>query len=377
MADPRDDGKRRAIKGGLVHRALDIELADIAAESPVVQRSAVVSSIKVGCARHYGHAGPELIRQIASQFATISEARAYVREQTAHVVAEIAPAGLPAETDRAIRRFALIAVAGILAADHRIIPTTRAAVIEATRTTVTNWLGTAAETDEQRIVASVRDFILRHESRFQPINEPEPEPKTDRWGNEYQPQRREAEPVRDRVGFVDRDSGRWLFTDAGLTEAAPGHDRTTIAKALKAAGLLYTNDTGRLTVKVSVNRTDRPRLYVVVGSILESEENATAPKTAGAAGAAGADPATARPEAAPPGTGAPGQPGHDHDGGMVSAPPAPPGQRAPGQPSAQQRRGPAPPAPPAPAKNRASEIFQAPDNDDDARPKIEGGYIRV
>ena len=252
MADPSGDGTQsRTVKGGLTHRALDIEIADIAGASPALEREGIVSGIKVACARCYGTAGPELVRLIAERFESAAQVRAYVREQIAEITADLAPAGLPAETARGVRRFALIAMAGEFAARAGLIPTDAAQIREATREIVTAWLGSSAETDEERIVASVRAFILKYESRFQRTTE--------------------TEVVPNRAGFVDRIAGRWMLTPAGLVEAAPGNDVVNIALALKRAGYLYTNDV-KLTTKVMVDGA-RPRLYVIQGEILDDEEN--------------------------------------------------------------------------------------------------------
>lgn len=365
MSDPHGDGSKKSVKGGLVHRALDIELSDIAAASPAGERSKVVSAIKVACARHYGTAGPELIRLITESFGTIADARAYVRDQVELVMGEIAPDVLATETMRAVRRFALIAVAGSFAAERGLIPTTRADVIEATRDIVSAWLGASAQSDEDRITDSVRDFILRHASRFQPINEPEPEPYTDHYGNQHHHTRRETEPVRDRVGFVDHGAGRWMFTKPGLTEAAPGHDLTTIAKALRGGGHLYTNDSRHLAAKCAVPGVGngRPWLYVVLGSIIGCEKNEQAPKNGGTSGTGGTSPVTTRKNAVPLDDGTVGQVGQTSGTDPAShhpvphpVPPVPLDDDEVGQPQDQQPRGFVPPVPPVPPKNRDSEI---------------------
>ncbi len=266
MADPTGDGTQsKTIKGGLTHRALDVEIDDIASGVPADQRGVTVTGIKVACARHYGTAGPELIRLLAARFQTHAEARAYVRERVAYILPQIAPAGLPAETERAVRRFALIAVAGEFASLTGLIPTTAKAVIDATKGVVDRWLNLSAETDDQRLIASVRAFILKHESRFQRINEPEP------IAVGHYPRQPNDEPVRDRVGYVDRKAGKWMFTDAGLVEAAPGHDRTTIARTLRKHGHLFMNS-DKMTTPITISGS-RPRLYVVKASIIEDCED--------------------------------------------------------------------------------------------------------
>ena len=272
MSDPDGDGtKSRTVKGGLTHRALDIEIADIAGASPESDREGIVSNLKIACARQYGTAGPELIRHLTARFETAAQVRTWVREQIAVVMGDLAPPGLPAETARGVRRFALIAVAGEFAVQTGLIPATAAQVRACVKMAVTTWLlSTSAETDEERMIASVRAFILRHAARFQPDEEPVAAPLTDRWGDPCPAKR--PEPVRDRVGFVNHAKQLWMFTDAGLVEAAPGNDKTTIARTLRHQGYLFTNETGKLKARIKVGES-RPWLYVVKGTILDSESD--------------------------------------------------------------------------------------------------------
>ncbi|MBK1723219.1 DUF927 domain-containing protein [Thiocystis violacea] len=361
MSDPDGDGTRsRTVKGGLTHRALDIEIDDIAGASPESDRESVVSGIKIACARSYGTAGPELVRLIAKRFNSAADARAYVREQIAKILTEIAPAGVATETLRAIKRFALVSVAGEFAAQVGLIPATTEQIRSATKGIVTAWLGASAETDEDRIVSSVRAFILRHESRFQPINEPDPPPRTDRYGAEYQPTPRAPEPVRDRVGYVDRTAGRWMFTPAGLIEAAPGNDKTTIARTLKNSGYLYTNEKEKLMARTSVGG-GRPWLYVVKQSILDGspdEKSGKLIKTPGQAGQPGRDQQPQGFEPVPVVTGTPGQPGQESGTAQVTAasvPAVPVGKHNRDSPRALQPQGFVPAVPAVPAKNRDTE----------------------
>jgi len=271
MSDPDGSGARvRPVKGGLTHRALDIEIADIVASAPEQERGDIVSGIKSSCARQYGTAGPELIRSMVERFATAEELRAYVKEQTALILKEICPGTVPTETLRAMRRFALIAVAGAFAAERGLIPTTAEKVRKAVGEVASAWLGASAETDEQRIVAGVRAFILRHAARFQ---------RTVRDAEEER-----MEPVRDRAGFLDKANNRWCFTREALVEAAPGNDAVTIARALREAKLLFTNDK-KLMANIGTEVAGRVRLYAVLGSILEggdkvdTEQSSPPPKS--------------------------------------------------------------------------------------------------
>lgn len=241
-----------AVKGGLVHRALDIEVHDIASETPQAQRGTVVESIKSACARHYGTAGPVLVETIAREFGTASAARAHIKQAVASVMPDISLPGLPTEVGRALKRFALICAAGEFAARHTLIPCDPADVRGAVKAAARGWLEANADTDDLRIVASVRAFIHRHAARFQSVNET-------------------GRIVPDRVGFVDCAAGEWMLFAAGLQEAAPGNDLVTIARALKTAGHLRTDKEDRLTARVSVEG-NRPRLYVVTRGLMNEED---------------------------------------------------------------------------------------------------------
>lgn len=242
------------VKGGLVHRGLDIEIRDIGEQTPAHAREALVEGIKSACARHYGHAGPALVRAMCERFPTAAAARAHVKAEVERVMHDLAPAGLPTETRRALKRFALIAVAGEFAAAVGLIPTDRAAVRQAVRRAADEWLGTNGETDDIRIVAAVRGFIFRHGARFQDVDS-------------------SARPVLDRAGWVDHTRGEWMMLPEGLREAAPGHDLVTIARALKGGGFLRTDKDERLTCRVSVDG-NRPRLYVIKRALLQEEAQA-------------------------------------------------------------------------------------------------------
>jgi uncharacterized protein (DUF927 family) len=243
-----------AVKGGLVHRALDIEVHDIAAETPREQRGSVVESIKSACARHYGTAGRVLVETIAREYGTASAARAHLKQAVASIMPDISIPGLPTEVDRALKRFALICAAGEFSARHGLIPCEPSDVRAAVKSVARAWLEANADTDDLRIVASVRAFIHRHAARFQSVNDT-------------------GRIVPDRVGFVDYAAGEWMLFPAGMQEAAPGNDLVTIARALKAAGHLRTDKEERLTARVSVEGT-RPRLYVVTRSLMSDEDPA-------------------------------------------------------------------------------------------------------
>ena len=96
------------------------------------------------------------------------------------------------------------------------------------------------------VIEAVRSFLIKHAGRFQHLN----------WA---------GSDVLNRAGFRDSKEGRWLFTKESLSEAVDGQDPTKIARILRDAGHLFTND-GKL-MAVMTTPLGRGRWYVVKDSI--------------------------------------------------------------------------------------------------------------
>lgn len=344
MRDPDGDGARlRTVRGGLTHRALDIEIADIAEGAPIGDRGAIVKALKVSCARLYGTAGPELVRYLVGRFGTAADARQHIKERVAAVLSDIAPTDLPSETERALSRFALIAVAGELAAEAGIVPATAAAIRAATGQIARGWLGGAAETDDTRIVSEVRGFIFRHAARFQLISN--------------------SDPVPNRAGWLNRTDDLWLFTDDALAEAAPGTDKRTIARTLRRHGLLFTNDAEKLRARVGIGES-RPWLYAVHGRILDGEKSGPLHISPGQPGQPGQRQQPGGVQPVPVAQTQPGQPGQpngvserDQPAPSASVPAVPVGFCDRDSPEDQQPQGFVPVVPVVPPNNRGDAFF--------------------
>jgi hypothetical protein len=322
------------VKGGLLHRALDVEVADIAAHLPESERAGFVERLKRACAEHYGTAGPAMLEAILKTYPNAQAARAAVREHLDRAVKSLATPRHSPEQRRALRRFALIGWAGVFAARHGVLPIAPERLWQAVRSIAAAWSGTTSGTDQDRILESVRAFILRHGARFQDV-------------------KLEGD-VRDRAGFVDHALGRWMFTKEALREAAPGHDPTTIAKALQKAGHLFTNDV-HLCPKV-LTPTGRLRLYCVKDSLLLDDESSEASKTLGHVGHMGQTAPECGFQPAPASHSALGPVGQT---APVNPNPAPVPQRpkSSGASANPHSDGLCPHAPTAPVKNEAANVI--------------------
>jgi putative DNA primase/helicase len=80
-----------------------------------------------------------------------------------------------------------------------------------------------------------------------------------------------------RAGWKRRDAaGRWeylVLSTVWAKEVCAGMDPKEAARALKAAGLLRTESNSRLTVKQRIAGHNRPRVYQVLGAILDGVED--------------------------------------------------------------------------------------------------------
>ncbi|MDD3609824.1 MAG: DUF927 domain-containing protein [Halothiobacillaceae bacterium] len=318
------------VKGGLLHRALDVEVSDIAAHLTEGARAAFVQGIKRACAVNYGTAGPAVLKSILATYPDAQTARAAVREYLDDAAAELTSPHHAPEQARAMRRFALVAWAGIFAASHGVLPTTPDRVWDAVQAIAGRWGGDTTGTDGERILEAVRAFIIKNGARFQDVTSSiKPAPL---------------------YGYRDASLGRWMITKEALLEAAPGHDIVTIARAIKEAWHLFTNDS-KLTVKCTVPDGSRPRLYVVKDSIFDDE----APKPGGQGGQGGRGASECTFQAANQSTGAGGQVGSEA-GNLPTCPPNATGTWAGANPHSTLA---CPPAHPAHLENRDASNDEA------------------
>jgi len=252
------------VKGGITHRAIDVEVSDIAehVQGDQSDRAAFVQGIKRACATHYGAAGPAMLQAIIQTYPTAQAARAAVRDHLDKATAELIQPHHAPEQARALRRFALIAWAGAFASRAGVLPIKPGRVWQAVKAMAGRWGSNGMGTDGDRILEAVRGFILRHGARFQDVSS--------------------GVEVRDRAGFRDVTGGRWMFSKDALIEAAPGHDVVTIARAIRDAGHLFTND-ANLNPKL-VTPAGRIRVYCVLDGLLSDDPTSQDQKQLGQLG---------------------------------------------------------------------------------------------
>jgi uncharacterized protein (DUF927 family)/phage/plasmid primase-like uncharacterized protein len=249
-------------KAGQLVRLLDIpaEGADggIFHDTHGLAPAVFADQLKHACAQVYGTAGPAFVCALVALEDADDRAalRRELRERVDRVTAELTPPNSPPEVRRAVRRFALVDVAGTLACGFGILPFEAPEIRAAVELVRDRWLAERGVADDiERAVESVRAFILRHEARFRETTD-----------------RENALPVRDLVGYRDRIADRYLFTPAGFKEACAGFDVKAVARELARRGWLHKDQSDRFTSKASIaGLPGRVSVYAVSSALLEGD----------------------------------------------------------------------------------------------------------
>lgn len=193
----------KPVKGGQLVRMADINLDNL---EPLFSSGGEADSTKRLCAEHFGHVGPLMIETIPDLTEGWDE---FDHEQIGPAVSSMA--------QRVRQRFALVAHVGLLCFKFGIVPWGEEQILGSVRAVYTAWhdqVDTVSDID--RGILAVRDFIMRHESRFEVD---------------------ENSPPRDRAGW--RRNDLYHFTPDAFKEACKGVDPVKVKQALKEKGLLH------------------------------------------------------------------------------------------------------------------------------------------
>ncbi len=244
---------------GTVHRGIDIEIHDAAAELPQAEREPAMNQLREATDRVYGQAGRAFLTTLVEQFKDADDLKAYLSEQVAEVVKEFGVPRDDAAITRGLWRFALVVVAGELAVQYGLMPLTdprevRLAILPFAKA----WYERVSlQANQQRYLTRIKDFILKSERRFQLVNGPIPANRAG-W-----------------IVFVGPGATRekcFAFTEEALLEAAQERDKRAVIKALVEAELLFRNNSGRPKAKITPV-DERLDAYVVRAAILGHNAN--------------------------------------------------------------------------------------------------------
>ena len=226
-ADKISEGGGKA-KGGQLLRLLDIHIPQSGIFSHG-QDSALADNLKRVCARFYGTAGPAFISHIIDADAT------GLHEKISRAVQShsdmMTPSGATPETKRAIKKFALVKIAGLVAAGAGVLPFGMQVVQDSIQFVLNAWISDRQgdSSDPERALSDLRNFLLANRSRMMYADESATHVPPKLIGYVH------------RRGSLDNEPDLFLMTAEGLKEAVTGHDVRMVLCELDKRGLLKTH----------------------------------------------------------------------------------------------------------------------------------------
>ena len=160
--------EKRTARAGQLLRMLDIPAAEGIIVAPQGKTPAEFADhLKRACARYFGTAGPAFLQALIKTNENFQILQNTIQDMLDDAAHELTPKRLAAEETRALRRLALVHVAGTLAVRLGILPLAEAEIYQAIRTVRDAWLGSLGLlSGAARGVQAVREFMLRHYARF-------------------------------------------------------------------------------------------------------------------------------------------------------------------------------------------------------------------
>lgn len=197
----------KASKGGQLVRLIDINLNVV---TPLFASAASADSTKALCSKHYGHAGPRLIKRITDEH--LSDWFSFDVELVGQAVTAIEV--------RARQRFALVLFAGYLASDLSVVPWSKGDILKSVQEAYLGWISQIyLVSDTDRGLIALRDFLLANESRFQKNGV--------------------SQAPRNRAGW-ERDD-YFCFNEKSFKEAIGAADPVKVRMRLREEGFLHYN----------------------------------------------------------------------------------------------------------------------------------------
>lgn len=247
-----------ALSGNPAHAGAELRMIDIAADRQhgvfdTLHGHATSADLHrhltMAINEHHGLAGIEFVKRLVGE----DELRIQSRFKDLRTQFSTAsPQG-----NRIADRFALIATAGELATEYKLLPWQQGEALAAMRQLFIEWLATAGggEAEDRRVMRQLADFIERHSNRFAELRAGMPKPPN-------------------CAGYLQRDTGGkqalYLFNRSGLAEACPGLGLDRVVRILSAAGVIATHDRGRQTKKIRLPDGGMLNAYAIDPNMLSS-----------------------------------------------------------------------------------------------------------
>jgi putative DNA primase/helicase len=261
-------GKKARSRGGTEVRLLN--LAASAGDKGVFERlhgekppAVFADELAAAAKSNYGHAIRAFLSWLVSDAQLITEAR----EMMDNFVNRHLPEGAAPEIGRALRRFAVVAVGGELAARAGITGWRKGEAEQAAKACFQAWLGDRTGTgsfEKEEAVVQVRMFLEAHgASRFESM--------TTRFDAHQDPI---VERISNRAGFWrENDEGKeyLIFPMVFQREVCAGFNYKSVAAELQRRGHLTWDGDKHLTLRVA-SAPEGSRFFCVLPSIFEIPE---------------------------------------------------------------------------------------------------------
>jgi uncharacterized protein (DUF927 family) len=219
----------------------------------------LADAIKIEASTHYGTAGPAFVERVMKN---VGEVQAALKDFIATFREDNLPSQADGQVQRAADCFGLVAAAGELAIEFRIVPWSPSSAYTAACECFEAFLdrrGGFDRAEERYAIGHVRRFIEAHgESRFVKTDGDSPSSRV----------------VLNRAGFR-RGKGEgeewWVLPESWKEEICAGLDATQVARILAGRGMLVRDPKGFTTVKRVEGRPTR--VYVLTSKVLAGEAN--------------------------------------------------------------------------------------------------------
>jgi len=260
-----EDGIHRKLTAGQQVRVVDIE-ADAGDGRGILEDGLDISSpadlirgLQEATKQFYGTAGPTFLDAIIDQ---LDEVRSAVNGFEREFVENAGLSGADGQVFRVCERFALVAAAGELAIQLRVLPWKKDAAISAVKRCFEDWVSARGTTGPEEVAAAIRKirkFIQEHgDSRFTPWDEPNA-----RFGATYS-----------RAGFrrPDGNGGTdfYVLSEIWKQEVCKGVDTKIVNRALAERGFLKTDTTGKVQYPAKLpGFSSTVRCYVLTARLFD------------------------------------------------------------------------------------------------------------
>ncbi len=271
IRDKVQDNTSRRPHAGQLARMSDIAIPEMGVVETTDQKAAkaLVQELKESCARCYGVAGPTFLDRLINQFTlpdsnqvtpTITQISDLVTISLDRIESTLTIPELETHHQRVLRRMAIVACAGLLAAELGVLPICSKEILAATTYVRDLWLSDDENLPEDaRGISAIREFILHNEDRFRDAKD-------------------ESNIVHNLVGYKTPEAGKtarlYLLTPDTFSEICRNNrcNPKIVIQAIRKRGFLYLNEKTRYTSKHTVDGMGRPYFYAIRAAIVNGEE---------------------------------------------------------------------------------------------------------